>query len=100
LPVVTDVKEGAISHWFGAFRVDGFRDVDQFKADMDKELRYFKESQRTPGADRIYVAGEPEHEKTLHHRTNGVPVHNAVWNGLQKLGGELDLPFEIEHQPG
>jgi L-2-hydroxycarboxylate dehydrogenase (NAD+) len=98
LPVVTDVKEGAISHWFGAFRVDGFRDVVAFKADMDRELRYFKESSRTPGADRIYVAGEPEHEKTAHHRANGVPVHEAVWRGLQKLGGELDLPFDIEHR--
>ena len=43
LPVVTDVREGAISHWFGAFRVHGFRDIVAFKADMDRELRYFKE---------------------------------------------------------
>jgi len=100
LPIVTDVREGAISHWFGAFRVDGFRDVDAFKADMDKELRYFKESQRAPGADRIYVAGEPEHEKTAYHRANGVPVHEAVWRGLEKLGTELGLPFEIEHRAG
>jgi LDH2 family malate/lactate/ureidoglycolate dehydrogenase len=95
LPVVTDTKEGAISHWFGAFRVDAFRDVDQFKADMDRELRYFKDSQRVPGQDRIYVAGEIEHEKTLDAKKNGVPVHVKVWDELQKLSGELGIPFDI-----
>lgn len=95
LPHVTDTNKGAISHWFGAFRVDGFRDVAQFKADMDKELRFFKGSSRVPGADRIYVAGEPEHEKTAHHREHGVPVHTKVWDGLAKLASELNIPFEI-----
>jgi len=95
LPVVTDTMEGAISHWFGAFRVDAFRDVEQFKADMDRELRAFKESAKTPGADRIYVAGEVEYEKTQYNREHGVPVHVKVWDGLQKLAGELGIPFDL-----
>ena len=96
LPHVTDTKEGAISHWFGAFRVDAFRDVAQFKADMDKELRFFKDSQRAEGQDRIYVAGEIEHEKTLYNRENGTPVHVKVWDELQKLGQELGIPFDLK----
>ncbi len=95
LPVVTDVREGAISHWFGAFRIDGFRDVAAFKADMDRELRSFKDSLKAPGQDRIWVAGEPEFEKTAHHRATGVPVHAKVWEGLQKLGGELGIAFDL-----
>ncbi len=95
LPVVTDTMEGAISHWFGAFRVDAFRDVEAFKADMDRELRAFKDSRKVPGEDRIYVAGEPEHEKTQQHREHGVPVHVKVWDGLQKVGGELGIPFDL-----
>jgi LDH2 family malate/lactate/ureidoglycolate dehydrogenase len=95
LPLVTDTMEGAISHWFGAFRVDGFRDVEQFKTDMDRELRAFKESQKVPGHERIYVAGEIEYENTLYHREHGVPVHVKVWEGLAKLAGELGLPFEL-----
>ena len=94
LPLVTDVKQGAISHWFGAFRVDGFRDVAAFKADMDRELRYFKDSAKVPGEDRIYVAGEPEFEMTEHHRRHGVPVHAKVWDGLTKLSEELGIPLE------
>ncbi len=95
LPLVTDTMEGAISHWFGAFRVDAFRDVEEFKADMDRQLRSFKESGKAPGQDRIYVAGEPEVEKTKYHLEHGVPVHVKVWDGLQKLAGELSIPFNL-----
>ncbi|HET7815239.1 MAG TPA: Ldh family oxidoreductase [Candidatus Baltobacteraceae bacterium] len=95
LPLVTDTMEGAISHWFGAFRVDAFRDAAEFKADMDRQLRSFKDSAKVPGQDRIYVAGEPEFEKTGYHRENGVPVHVKVWDGLEKLAGELGIPFEL-----
>jgi L-2-hydroxycarboxylate dehydrogenase (NAD+) len=95
LPNVTETKEGAISHWFGAFRIDAFRDPAQFKADMDKELRYFKDSEKAPGQDRIYVAGEIEYEKTLDAKKNGVPVHVKVWDELEKLSGELGIAFDL-----
>lgn len=91
----TQPGHGGISHWFGAFRVDGFREVAEFKADMDRELRYFKESPKAPGHERIYVAGESEHENTLRHRAGGVPVHVKVWEDLRNLAGELGVPFEL-----
>jgi L-2-hydroxycarboxylate dehydrogenase (NAD+) len=96
LPFADETKEGAISHWFGAFRVDGFRDVAGFKDDMDTELRYFKESSAARGAQRIQVAGEPELMKTVYHREYGIPVHSKVWDSLSRLAGELDIPFDLE----
>jgi L-2-hydroxycarboxylate dehydrogenase (NAD+) len=95
LPFANETKEGAISHWFGAFRVDAFRDVQEFKADMDVELRYFKESSASRGAQRIMVAGEPEILNTAYHRQYGVPVHAKVWEGLNRLAGELGIPFDL-----
>lgn len=89
-------EPGAISHFFGAFKIDGLRDAAEFKADMDAELRAFKDSEKAPGFERIYVAGELEHEKTLVNRRDGVPVHVLVWDGLEKLAASLDLPFELE----
>ena len=88
-------EPGKISHFFGAFRIDGFRDVEAFKRDIDVELRAFKNSEKVPGQERIYVAGEIEHEKTLFNRQNGVPVHVKVWSGLEKLATDLGLPFEL-----
>ncbi len=87
---------GKISHFFAAFKIDGFRDPEQFKADMDTELRAFKDSAKAPGHDRIYVAGEIEHEKTVYNREHGVPVHVKVWDGLEKLAADLGIPFGFE----
>jgi len=97
LPLLSDgPKPGGISHWFAAFRIDGFRDLERFKADMDTELRAFKDSAKAPDHDRIYVAGEIEHEKTEFNRKNGVPIHVKVWDGLEKMAGTLGIPFAIE----
>lgn len=96
LPLPSDgPKPGVISHFFGAIRIDAFRDVAAFKADMDRELRTFKDSRKAPGQERIYVAGEIEYEKTLYNRAHGVPVHVKVWDGLQKMAGELGVSFDL-----
>ncbi len=96
LPVPSSGPEpGKISHFFGAFRIDGFRDVEAFKRDMDRELRAFKDSEKAPGQERIYVAGEIEHEKTLYNRKHGVPIPVKLWNGLERLAGELDIAFAL-----
>ena len=96
LPLPSDgPKPGVISHFFGAIRIDAFRDIAAFKADMDRELRTFKDSRKAPGQDRIYVACEIEHEKTLYNREHGVPVHVKVWDGLHKMAGELGIPFSL-----
>ncbi len=96
LPLPTDgPTPGAISHWFAAFRIDGFRDADAFKRDMDRELRDLKDSAKVPGSDRIYVAGEIEAEKTAAHRANGVPIHSKVWDGLEPMAAELGVPFDL-----
>jgi L-2-hydroxycarboxylate dehydrogenase (NAD+) len=87
---------GKISHFFAAFKIDGFRDPEQFKTDMDTELRAFKDSAKSPGHDRIYVAGEIEHEKTAYNREHGVPVHVKVWDGLQHMAAGLHIPFDFE----
>jgi LDH2 family malate/lactate/ureidoglycolate dehydrogenase len=96
LPLRSDPAEpGKVSHFFGAIKIDGFRDPGAFKADVDRELRAFKDSQKAPGCERIYVAGEIEYEKTLAHRQNGVPVHVKVWRSLENLANGLGIPFEL-----
>ncbi|MGZ3498918.1 MAG: Ldh family oxidoreductase [Vulcanimicrobiaceae bacterium] len=86
-----DDKRGAVSHWFLALRVDAFRDIDEFKRDMDRELRSFKTSARAPGEERVYVAGEIEHERALRNRQNGIPVHESVVLDLDQLARELGV---------
>ncbi|HTV74262.1 MAG TPA: Ldh family oxidoreductase [Candidatus Acidoferrales bacterium] len=97
LPLPSDGPlPGKISHFFGAVRIDGFRDVTEFRRDMDRQLRSFKDSRKAPGQERIYVAGEIEYEKTLYAREHGVPVHVKVWSGLERMAADLGIAFELD----
>jgi L-2-hydroxycarboxylate dehydrogenase (NAD+) len=97
LPLPSDGPlPGKISHFFGAIDIAGFRDVAEFRHDMDLQLRSFKESRKAPGCERIYVAGEIEYEKTLYARKNGVPVHVKVWTGLERMAADLGIAFALD----
>jgi L-2-hydroxycarboxylate dehydrogenase (NAD+) len=59
-----DPLPGEISHFLGAFRIDGFRDAAAFKSDMDALLRDHKQSEKAPGHLRIYLAGEQSYQRS------------------------------------
>lgn len=82
---------GHTGHFFGAIRIDTLRDVADFKADVDRELRTFKSSRPAEGRERVYVSGEIEHENELAHAANGVPHLPKVWDDLDALAEELSI---------
>jgi LDH2 family malate/lactate/ureidoglycolate dehydrogenase len=67
------------------------RDLDDFKRDMDRELRAFKDSTPAPGQERVLVAGEPEHEATLRYRREGVPINEKVFAALDAMAERLGI---------
>lgn len=82
-----------IGHFFGAIRIDGFRPIDEFKADMDDLIRTTRSSPRVDGQDRIYIHGEKEFEKEEDRRRNGIPLHPAVVDNIVKISGDLDVEW-------
>ncbi len=85
-------QEGGITgHWFGAMRIDAMRDLAEFKRDMDRELRDFKDSAKAAGCERIYVAGEIEYERTLEYGRDGIPLVAKVWEDLDAMAAEIGI---------
>ncbi len=82
-----------IGHFFGALRIDGFRPVHEFKADMDELITRIKNSPKAQGADRIYIHGEKEFEKQAEREANGIPLHEKVVATLRQIAVELNVPF-------
>jgi LDH2 family malate/lactate/ureidoglycolate dehydrogenase len=91
IPESPTAPAGITSHFFGAIRIDALRDIGEFKRDLDRELRTFKDSARSPGADRVYVAGEIEHENEIAFRRDGIPILENVVDDLDTLASELNL---------
>jgi LDH2 family malate/lactate/ureidoglycolate dehydrogenase len=85
----------AIGHFFGAWRVDAFRPVDEFKAAMDDLQQRLKNAPKAEGQDRIYIHGEKEHEEAKRNAREGVPLNPKVAADLQAIGEELGVAYEL-----
>lgn len=84
---------GGMGHCFVAFRVDRFRPPEEFRREVDRNLRLLRESRRQEGVERIYTAGEIEHEKDQEGRRLGVPVYHKVVADLERLAGETGVTW-------
>jgi LDH2 family malate/lactate/ureidoglycolate dehydrogenase len=83
-------------HFFGAISIASFRPVEVFKRDMDNLLRYLKAASRAEGQERVFVAGEIEHETAQERAKNGIPLHSSVIKGLAELSQQLSIPYDLE----
>ncbi|HEB64797.1 MAG TPA: Ldh family oxidoreductase [Chloroflexi bacterium] len=85
----------AIGHFFGAWRVDAFRPVDEFKAAMDDLQRRLKNAPKAEGAERIYIHGEKEFEEAARRTKEGIPLNPKVAADLQAIGEELGVDWSV-----
>ena len=82
-----------------AIQVEAFTDLDLFKKTTGDILRQLRASRVSPGADRIYTAGEKEYLAWLDRQDRGVPVNLALQKDMLAMRNELALnqyhfPFE------
>ena len=89
-PQVADV-----GHFFGAWRIDAFRPVDEFKAAMDDLQQRLKNAPKAEGRERIYIAGEKESEAAGRHLRDGIPLDPKLAAGLRMIARELEMEFSL-----
>jgi len=85
-----------IGHFFGAWRVDGFRPVDEFKVAMDDLQRRLKDAPKAEGQDRIYIHGEKEYEEAERRSHDGIPLNPKVAADLRAIAGKLEVEHDLE----
>ena len=91
----TQDKQCNVGHFFGAIRIDAFRDVQDFKADMDRLLTQLREAPKAAGEERIFIHGEKEFEAADQSAIEGVALSEATVQTLID-GGKLDgVPFDL-----
>jgi LDH2 family malate/lactate/ureidoglycolate dehydrogenase len=87
----TDPVGKGIGHFLGAMRVDGFRPVNEFKADMDNWIKRFKSASTINADQKVIIPGEPELEAEVERRKNGIPIVDEVLDDLNGLAKKLGL---------
>jgi len=87
-----------LGHFFLAIDVTHFVPPESFKRTAGEICRALRSSQRLPGAERIWVAGEKEYEAEQRRRREGVPIHPGLQKDVLAVREELglsqyDFPF-------
>ena len=84
-----------LGHYFGAWRVDGFRPVEEFKAAMDDLQQLLKNATKAEGQNRIYIPGEKEYEKTELYLREGIPLNPKVAIDLKAIAKEVGVEYDL-----
>ena len=82
-----------LGHFFMVIDPDAFTGRDDFKKTCGDILRALRASEKAPGQDRIYTAGEKEYLVWLERRDKGVPVGESVQKELTEIRDKYNLPY-------
>lgn len=88
-----------LGHFFIAIDTEAFMGAEAFKKTCGVILRDLRGSEKAPGQERIYTAGEKEYDVWMYRKDKGVPVTEAVQKEFIGLRDEFGLtqfkfPFE------
>jgi L-2-hydroxycarboxylate dehydrogenase (NAD+) len=80
-------------YWFAAWRIDAFRDLDEFKAEMKRVVDHIRATKPEPGRDAVLIPGDPEAMQRAYREANGIPLDPESIDQLTALGEETGVPF-------
>lgn len=85
-----------VGHFFAALRIDGFRDVESFKQDMDRLMDELQNAPKEAGQERIYIHGEKEFENAERYTREGVPLLESTVASLHEAAKQAGITFDLE----
>ena len=96
---VGKIRPSHLGHFFIAIDTEAFMGAEAFKKTCGDILRDLRGSEKAPGQERIYTAGEKEYDVWMYRKDKGVPVTEAVQKEFIGLRDEFGLtqfkfPFE------
>ena len=96
LKMLSGFKDGKkvpyhLGHFFMAIDTEAFLGAEEFKKTAGDIMRALRASEKAPGQERIYTAGEKEWMVWLERKDSGVPINEAVQKELSKVRDDLKL---------
>ena len=88
-------EKRVVGHFVGAFRVDGFQPVAEFKSMMDEMIRDMKSTPSIGEDQSVLIPGQIEYEIRMDRLGNGIPLHSEVVEALQEYAKELAIEFPM-----
>ena len=87
-----------LGHFFIAIDPEAFMGLESFKKTCGDILRALRNSEKAPGEERIYTAGEKEWLVWQDRKDKGVPVNAAVQKEMIAVRDEKHLPYHFSFE--
>ena len=88
-------KPYRLGHFFFVINPEFFMGLDTFKKTAGDICRALRASEKAPGAERIYTAGEKEWLAWQERKDKGVPVGESIQKELLELRDRLGLKYRF-----
>jgi LDH2 family malate/lactate/ureidoglycolate dehydrogenase len=83
-----------IGHFFGAMRIDAFRDPTEFRRQIDDLVRTFRRTKPAAGTSGPLIPGDPEREAEEERAKTGIPLVMPVVEELREIGKRIGVAFD------
>ncbi len=87
-----------LGHFFFVINPEFFMGLETFKETAGGICRQLRASEKAPGAERIYTAGEKEWEAWQSRKEKGVPVGESIQKELIALRDKFSLPYHFDFE--
>lgn len=84
-----------LGHFFIAIDPDRFMGKEIFKKVASTILSQLRESEKAPGEQKIFTAGQKEYEAWLYRKDKGVPVNKPLQKVLTDLRDKFNLDYKF-----
>ena len=84
-----------LGHFFFVINPEFFMGLDTFKKTAGEICRGLRNSEKAPGAERIYTAGEKEWLAWQERKDLGVPVGETIQKEIIEIRDKLNLPYHF-----
>lgn len=88
-----DGDAGYNGQMFMAWRIDAFRDLQDFKDALDEMCISLKAMEPLDAEKPVMIPGDPEMIATRYNLEHGVPIRKPVFDELQLLAGRLGVAW-------
>lgn len=88
-----DGDAGTTGQMFMAFRIDAFRDLQDFKDALDSMCLTVKAMEPLDANAPILIPGDPEMIATRYNQEHGVPIRTPVYAELQQIANDLGVDW-------
>ena len=87
-----------LGHFFFVINPEFFMGLDTFKKTAGDICRGLRNSEKAPGAERIYTAGEKEWLAWQERKDKGVPVGETIQKEIIEVRDKLGLPYHFDFE--